>query len=207
MSKKRGHSGPPRRPYRPRSPRRRILAYTEGEATEVGYLEHWGKKHRDATIVNVDPRHGVPGTLVASAVAAAKRNRSRAEEIDRYDSIWCVFDVDQHPNLLGALGQARDGKVNVALSNPCIELWFVLHFEDRAAHIERDRVQHRSAKLLGCDKRLTETALTKLDQGYDQAKARAVYLEQKHQGDGSPPHSNPGSSIWRLLDSVADKSM
>ncbi|MCK4461353.1 MAG: RloB domain-containing protein [candidate division Zixibacteria bacterium] len=49
-----------------------------------------------------------------------------------YDHCWCVMDVEAprpHKTLKEALCKARDNKLNVALTNPCFEFWYILHFE------------------------------------------------------------------------------
>ena len=105
------------------------------------------------------------------------------------------FDRDEHPNFAEAIAIAKGNGINLAISNPCLELWFILHFEDHASHLERHAAQRRAEELLGCSKVLTELALTALAEGYDRAKARAVNLDKKHAGDGSPPSSNPSSGM------------
>jgi hypothetical protein len=37
--------------------------------------------------------------------------------------------VDEHESFDQALNRAQDNKFNVAISNPCFEFWYVLHFE------------------------------------------------------------------------------
>lgn len=88
------------------------------------------------------------------------------------------------------------------MSNPCLELWFILHFENQTAYLERDVAQHRAEELLGCSKILTDSALRALAGNYDQARRRAIKLGEKHAGDGSPPASNPSSGMWRLIDVI-----
>ena len=46
------------------------------------------------------------------------------------DSVWCVFDVDNHSNttLEKAVRYAENVKVNTVISNPCFELWYLLHY-------------------------------------------------------------------------------
>jgi len=184
------------------TPRRHLLIFTEGERTEDGYLLHWRRAYRDTVLVTVDSFHGAPLPLVDRAVDAKRadkleqrRGRGRA-----HDEVWCVFDQDQHPNIPAALNKAAANEIGVALSNPCIELWFVLHFADQTAHLERGDAQRMSRALLGCDKVLTSQALEALSLRYEDAKDRAVRLDAKHEGDGSPHHSNPSSNMWELID-------
>ncbi len=44
------------------------------------------------------------------------------------DHVWCVIDVDSHTKLDQALDKARGNKLKVAVSSPCLELWYLVHF-------------------------------------------------------------------------------
>ena len=116
------------------------------------------------------------------------------------------MDVDQHPNLGPAVEKAVANGISVAVSNPCIELWFILHFHEQTAHIERDAAQAISKKLLGCDKALDQEALRELMERYPGAKEKAVALDDKHRGDDRAAGSNPSSGVWRLIDRIADET-
>lgn len=178
--------------------------FTEGERTESGYLHHWRRAHRETVLVTVDEFHGPPMSLVNRA-ADAKRTALREEAHGRgraYDEVWCVFDRDEHPDIPQALDKASANGIGIVLSDPCIEIWFVLHFAEQTAHIDRMEAQALSRSLLGCDKALSVTALDALASGYQDAKRRAIDLDRKHDRDGSPPHSNPSSNMWQLVDRI-----
>lgn len=154
--------------------------------------------------VTIADDHGVPMTLVDLAIAA-RREADREERRGRgtaWDEIWCVFDEDAHPSLREAIAKAEANEIRVAVSSPCIELWFLLHFEDQTAYIERGTVQSRARHLLRCDKGLSDRALDALGERYDDARGRAIALDQKHEGDGSLPRSNPSSEVWKLVDQI-----
>lgn len=159
--------------------RRQILVFTEGAKTEPGYLLDVYRRNRERVIVTVSSFHGAPLSLVRAAV-----RQRRAHELDQrrgrgaaYDEYWCMFDVDEHPGIPEALGLARSHEIRIAVSNPCIELWFLLHFID-------------------------QTALELLAACHEAARIRAKNLEKKHEGDGSPGQSNPSSSAWRIVDAI-----
>lgn len=144
--------------------------------------------------------------LVERAVAAkrseardAKRGRGRA-----HNQIWCMFDRDEHPNFDRAIDLANRHGINLAISNPCIELWFILHFENHTSFIERQKAQDRAEELLGCSKALSGSALSALAESYGKARRRAMKLDEKHEGDGSPPRTNPSSGVWRLIDVICN---
>ncbi len=184
--------------------RREILVFTEGEKTEDGYLLPWRRAYRDAVLLEIDPFHGVPLSLVERAVATKKaearderRGRGRA-----HDEIWCVFDINSHPNVPEAIQQAEAHGIGLAISNPCIELWFILHFQDQTAYLSRHQAQSVARALLSCGKTLTRPAMELLYNGYENARDRAQRLDTKHDGDGSPPGSNPSSSVWSLIEAI-----
>ncbi len=203
-----GGSGPPRRRVSASALRRELLVFVEGLRTEEMYLVDWHRRFRDRVRVTIDPYRAGPLQLVERAVSTqraeandARRGRGRA-----HDQIWCVFDRDEHPNFSTALALADRHGIRLAVSNPCIELWFLLHFERQTAFIDRHAAQARASAILRCSKLLSPAATEALADRYDEAKQRAIRLDQKHDGDGSPPGSNPSSGMWRLVDQIRDAS-
>ncbi len=186
--------------------RRQFLVFVEGTVTEPRYITDWHRRHRENAIVTIEPVATAPLQSVHRAVEA-KRVDARQARRDKgrpYDEIWCVFDVDAHPDLRTAEDLARRHGINLAVSNPCIELWFVLHFREQTGHIDRAAAQALSAELLGCGKTLTDEALAALWEQTSAARDRAHRLDVKHKGDGSPHGSNPSSGLWKLLDALAE---
>lgn len=203
MSKE-ARGGPPTRRGSARAVRLDLLVFREGLRTEEAYPVHWYRRHRDHVLVTIDPEPAGPLQLVQRAVAAkkagireARRGRGRP-----YDQIWCVFDRDEHPHFAEAVELAVAHDIRVAVSNPCIELWFILHFEECAAFIDRRAAQRRAADLLGCHKVLSQEAMDRLAAHHQDAVKRARALDAKHHGDGSPPGANPSSSVWRLIETI-----
>ncbi len=91
--------------------------------------------------------------------------------------------------------------VCVAMSNPCFELWLVLHMEDQTAHVHRKDIQKRADQLgIVDDKHLAADAIPRLLDGYQTAKERAVSLRERHTLNGSDLGSNPSSNVWQLVD-------
>ena len=141
-----------------------------------------------------------PMALVKRARQDVKQNR-RSHADDRFDEIGCVFDRDEHPHVEGALHEARDSGICTVLSNPCFELWLVLHVEAQTAHIHRHAIQRRCRDLcLIVGKALAREVIPKLIESYPEAKERAQALDKMHQASGSPSGDNPSSGVWRLVD-------
>jgi hypothetical protein len=180
-----------------------LLVFVEGD-TEEHYLNHWWRKNRLAVNVNVDPRRGVPLTLVKYAAAARRKDRIGKGRLGQpYDEVWCVFDCDIHPHLSDALDMAHANGIQVAFSNPCLELWFLLHFKEQMSAIHRHDAQREAYGLLSCKpKCLSPSSLDLLVERFDEANAIAKRLDKKHEGDGSPPMSNPSSNLGPLVERI-----
>ena len=174
---------------------------TEGERTEPGYLTLWARRNRGIVRLDLADTGMTPDALVRRAkehVRGSPRSRRAGRD---FDEIWCVFDTDEHENLSQAMEDARQTDIEVAVSNPCFELWLVLHVQEQTAHIHRHDVQQLSSELgLSDGKRIADTARTTLVEAFDTARQRARALDERHAGNGSPPRSNPSTDVWRLVD-------
>ena len=191
-----------------REPKKRVIVVCEGEKTEPDYLRQLSRLTRTALVhlEIVDSTHTAPKQLVEVAceevkilAKEAKRTRDKAA---RNDEVWCVFDVDQHPLIPEALQQAEANGVHVALSNPCIELWFLLHFADCTSYLERDAARRKLTAELGQYNKGAFDLSPFLDR-FQEARDRAVRLDTKHHGDETTfPDNNPSSNVWQLVETM-----
>lgn len=189
-----------RRKTATRPERKTVVVFCEGEASEPDYVN--GLKRlpniRGNTAINIEiaTERGVPLTLVRLAI-------DRAAD-DEVDECWCVFDVEwpkNHPNLKAAIALARDHGIRVVVSNPCFELWLLLHFEDQTAFMDTDGAESRSRRLdrrpgkhIDAEKYLPLRHV---------AAGRAEKLARRHERNGTPfPEDNPSSSMFEFLAAV-----
>lgn len=180
--------------------------FTEGSKTEVGYIHHWARLNRDRVTVAIDRFHGPPRKLVERAARARRDNMRESRRLGGDpNEYWCICDRDQHSKVDQALKMARDNEIEVVLSTPCIELWFVLHFRDQRAHLETKQAKSESRKVLRCDEALSSEALDELQDRFGEARRRARQLDGWHKANGSPPRSNPSSDVWRLIDRINEQ--
>ena len=179
------------------------MVFSEGEKTEPIYLTHWHRLYRDRVIVKI-AKHEETTPFELVERAATQRDDDLREERrgrgDAFHQYWCIFDVDEHPKIPEALQLAESKSVNVALSGPNIELWFLIHFDSQTAYIDRSEAKKKAYALLDGGKALSTQALELLTERFPVAKDRAQSLERKHLGDGSPRPWNPSSDVWRLID-------
>jgi hypothetical protein len=127
-------------------------------------------------------------------------NRAKREQDPNflYAEVWCVFDVDDHPHIQDARQQARDNGIKLAISNPCFELWIVLHFEDQRKAIDRAKLQRVCQKYIpGYQK---DVPFEKLKPHYEAAVQRALDLESWQKTRGCSDETNPWTGVHHLTE-------
>jgi hypothetical protein len=139
--------------------------------------------------------------LVAQA-AEMKKDAERAAKADenlRYEEVWCVFDIDDHPQIDDAKQQASDNGIKLPFSNPCFELWVLLHFQDQRAHI--GRAQLRAACRKHLPGYIKDLPIDKLSPQYDQAVGRAQNLDAWQQ-EQRRQDANPSTGVYKLTEAI-----
>ena len=200
-----------RRPARRRAtrePKRRLLVVCEGSVTEPSYLRGYEAWVRNATLeLEIPSERGVPLTLVQIAKekkAAAERAAKAAEDpFLAYDEVWCVFDIDEHPNLNDAYNLARSNGILLAVSNPCFELWLLLHFRESPGPQSRHRLQKMMRNFVSdYDKHIDFSRFADL---VADATRRAKRLDDDAREEGEAGR-NPTTGVYRLTDSIRRES-
>lgn len=127
-----------------------VFVFTEGVLTEPTYLRLFQKVHRNgrghlsARLV-VRPCGADPRRIVERALnEKRKAQRNRLAKNDQY---WAMFDRDQHSRFDEAIDLARSNGIHLAISNPCFELWGVLHHQDLNQPVSCQECQAILAKL------------------------------------------------------------
>ena len=124
MTRKSVNPTPRRRPSRDTKPV--TYVFCEGEKTEPTYFSRWRERGMSLHIFKVS--HTDPPGIIKDAQEIIS---GRSFEPSQGDSVWCVYDVDANSNatLAKAAALAKRNRFDIALSNPCFELWYILHFE------------------------------------------------------------------------------
>jgi hypothetical protein len=128
----------------------RFFLICEGEKTETAYFEAYFKalkaQYRSAqiSIKYVTPA-GVPITIMDKVKArmAELQREQRGNPSAKADTVWAVFDRDEHHKVTEAIAGCQDSGAQVAYSNPCFEVWLILHHEDYHAADDHHQVQKR----------------------------------------------------------------
>lgn len=125
-----------------------VYIVCEGEETEIRYFRKFRSRECSIDIVPVPSQYKSADKLVQKARSAIGYSPYYPDE---GDVIWCVFDRDDNTDamLSKAKQVATKEGYRIAFSNPCIEIWFLLHLTDRAAPVENCEAAIRLLKEKG----------------------------------------------------------
>ena len=165
-----------------------FVVFCEGE-TEEAYLDFIKQTYRSP--FKIIPK--VEGGKITQRLISA---RCREVKISRNEKIqvFLMYDMDK-PEITAKLLQM---KAHLLLTNPCIELWFLLHCKDQKAAISTEDTI-KALKQIGTPwthykkPEITQPQKECLKQHIQEAMNRAAAL---------PAHKNPSSDVYHLLNSI-----
>lgn len=176
----------------------------EGEVTEPSYLKGFCRFAKNALVeVTVADRQGVPRTVVEIGKElknkAADQARRENDDNLKFDRVWCVFDVDNHPHIDQARTMAGDNDIHLAISNPNFELWLLLHLQDSPGTQERSTIRNLLKKRWPkYDKAVN---FNQCEDGYLNAVSRATKLDELAAAIGEEG-KNPSTGVYRLTEEI-----
>jgi hypothetical protein len=145
--------------------------------------------------LRVRSKTGSPAQLVGHA------RKMRENDPGGFDEVWCVIDVDEF-DLSEAVRTARRSGISLAISNPCFEVWLLLHFTEWTKWLAGPAAAGAALRrhLTGYDK-------TKLDFGdFADQVTEAVDRARKIDPSGEDHVRNPSAGVWRLVHRLLDES-
>lgn len=191
-------------------PRRRFILFLEGKKTEPAYFDALKRAWQGALIeMEVHPGVGVPYTIAEKAVERARelgldsRKGRRKDSFEERDQVWAVFDRDDHPRFNEAVELCRNHGIGIGRSDPCFELWLILHEQDYdrpngrhavQAELRRLRPEYEidGAKTPNCDDLVTRV---------EDAERRGERQLKCREEEGEP-FGNPSTTVGKLTNEV-----
>lgn len=109
-----------KRNYHPSShAKRHFIIVTDGEKTEFNYLNGLKRASSSNNVIKIYLAHTYE--LINKILDESSRSKHPAEP-------WIVFDRDEVKDLDKIVARAKAKDINVALSSPCVEAWFLAYF-------------------------------------------------------------------------------
>lgn len=123
----------------------KFTIFSEGKNTEPEYFNQIDRETPNALVaILVNGAAGAPKTLGEKALAFRRQHFKRGKPLNSFeekDQIWVVFDRDEHDKVKETTDNLRANKIGVAFTNPCFELWLILHYEDFDKATDRHSIQ------------------------------------------------------------------
>lgn len=182
-----------------RSPKTTYRFYCEGSITETAYINglksHPSVKSNAHLKIDIAGENGVPRVLIEKAID----HKTSEVGVDHY---WAVFDVEQpsnHPDLPLARRLAEQHGINCAISNPCFEVWLLLHVKDVTGPMTSKSAAQAANGEQVCKGKSID--MQRLLPNIENAAIRAAHLTEKHEKDGTAfPNNNPSTNFNLLVE-------
>lgn len=179
----RGRETDLRRRASTREQRTTVLIATNGESTERDYFNGLKQEAWVRPRVVVVAERGSP----VNVVRGAARRRQR----DDFDEAWAVCDVDDFATE-PATRESAANDVNLAWSNPCFEVWLLLHYGNCTRFVENAK---RARDLL----REHDPSWDKTRLDFGNFRDRVEDACQRADRLDPPPDGNPSTSVGHIV--------
>ena len=161
-----------------------FFVFCEGE-TEIAYVKFLRSLYRAP--IQVIPKKG------KSNISEEFIERSKNEYVRTgQDKVFLMYDLDVD-GILEHLQKIPNAELLV--SNPCIELWFLLHYQEQKLEISSDKCVQKYQKVSKGYKKgvLSEEEKKVLAENRELAVERAKKLAE---------YQNPSTMVFRLLEKL-----
>lgn len=192
-----------------KEPRKSILIVCEGEKTEPIYFKRLNSKLRLKMVdVEIFGEGAAPITVVDCAIKLRKERRDIAKRSltkTEYEVIYCVIDVEAptpHESLDRAVNKAKDNKLEVILSNPCFEYWYVLHFKKTGTPFNSSQKVKSALKQKHSDYSESDTTIFNVvyPKTNDAIKHSKEVLRERHNDAEDLRNCNPSTHVHRIVE-------
>ncbi len=190
-----------------RQARSHILITCEGAKTEPNYFEALRRKLR-LTSVEVEiagKSHASDPIRVVGFAIQQKTKRvkeaKRSDFLAEYDEVWSVIDVENPANNTlfdKAVQQAKRENIQLAVSNPAFEYWYLLHYKETARVFRDGQELKQALRDYEADYRARKDMFTKLYHKTDLAIERAKRILANHLDQS--PYPNPSTYVFKLVE-------
>lgn len=200
-----------RRPAASRSPRLMVLIVCEGTETEPRYFHAWRTRVGLTTItIRVVDGAGQANQVINTAIAQRNERRrtyQRAHQHGQsadppFDAIWCVFDREARYELATfqqAVHRADQEQIQLAISNPSFEYWYLLHFRDTGAFFDNSAAVQRELRRYLPAYQKAQDVFPQVYPMTDTAMERAERQYQQHPERMTDRFPNPSTTVYQLV--------
>lgn len=192
--------GTKRRSGNKRPQKNLIIIVSQGKQTEPKYFNHYIKKE-SSFVLKTEPTNGLDPV---SLVKHAKYLKEEFYVLGPRDKIYSVYDVDRFPERQLKQAQELAGETNMktCVSNPCFEIWYLLHYKYSTSSLNSyDDVKRELLRYIS-DYDKDKDVFSELRQYQAKAISHAKRLDEHHKREeiSSICGCNPSTQIYQLIE-------
>lgn len=189
-----------------RKSKRVVLVAYEGEnKTEKNYLSNFSGRDKDYIIKQVPGNETDPVNLVRQTI-------QKVHDLSLYlledDKAYCIFDTDmkteKNIKIDEAIKLAKDNNIIPIVSAPCVELWFLLHYEYTTAMISSNDVIERLKKHYPKYEKKCNIYLElkdRIDKAIENSKKLEKYQKQNNK-KLQTVEANPYTEMYKIVEEL-----
>ena len=173
---------------KPRRMKPVFLVFCEGE-TEENYVDFIRRQYKSP--IKIVPK--TAGSNISQRLISRQQNELKISKEEQI-STFLMYDLDVAP----VVEKLKFCKAVWLCSSPCIELWFLLHFQRQTAELQSEQCV-RTLRKAG------ETWLNYQKPNLSDSQKKALWENKNlavERAKTLAENSNPSSSIYKLLDAI-----
>lgn len=189
-----------------RKSKRVVLVAYEGEnKTEKNYFDNFLGRDKNYIIKSVPGNETDPINLVKQTI---KKVKDLELDLSLDDKAFCIFDTDtkleKNVQIEAAIKMSKKNNIIPIVSSPCVELWFLLHYEYTTAMVSSNEVIERLKRYYpkyekNCN--IYPDIKDKTNKAIDNSKKLEKYQKQNNR-KLQTVEANPYTEIYKIVEEL-----
>lgn len=182
-----------------------LISYEGKNKTEKNYFNNFSGRDKEYVIKQVPGNETDPVNLVRQTI---RKVNELSLDLNEDDKAYCVFDADikkeKNIQIQNAVKLAKDNNIIPIVSTPCVELWFLLHYEYTTATVSSDDViarlqRHYTKYEKNCN--IYVEIKDRMDKAIDNSKRLEKYQKQNNRVLQSV-EANPYTEMYKIVEEL-----
>lgn len=189
-----------------RKSKRVVLVAYEGEnKTEKNYFDNFLGRDKNYIIKSVPGNETDPINLVKQTI---KKVKDLELDLSLDDKAFCIFATDtkleKNVQIEAAIKMSKKNNIIPIVSSPCVELWFLLHYEYTTAMVSSNEVIERLKRYYpkyekNCN--IYPDIKDKTNKAIDNSKKLEKYQKQNNR-KLQTVEANPYTEIYKIVEEL-----
>lgn len=192
-----------------RKQKSKILIALEGKnKTEKTYFSNFEDSTKSYNISYAKGNNTDPLNLVQMLI---KQIENMGLDLQDDDIAYCIFDTDTNPDknkiINEAIQLAKKNNIKIITSSPCVELWFLLHYDYTTSNMSNEEVIKRLKKFYPKYEKnvnIYPDIIKNLDKAIERAKKLEKYQLDNNRKIGTV-EANPNTEFYKIVEYLIKK--